>query len=92
MLFKVGDKVKIRSDLVANKNLSGVYINTNMRDYGGVITKIFDIRYSLYHVKEVVILEDNFWRWPEEALIPLFDCLDRATEITGYKFQLKSGR
>ena len=67
MKYKVGDVVKVRSDLDVNKLYNGFYITTNMIEFKGKlvrIARVFNDRYNIY--------EDlNKWSWNDEMLEPV---------------------
>ncbi len=67
MKYKVGDVVKVRSDLDVNKRYKRFYVTTNMIEFKGKfvrIERVFDNYYNIY--------EDlNKWSWNDEMFEPL---------------------
>lgn len=53
MRFKVGDKVRIRKDLVAGKVYDGYTFTMSMEKYKGRILTIDTVDYNSYYLKEV---------------------------------------
>lgn len=66
MKYKVGDVVKVRSDLDVNKLYKRFYITTNMIEFKGKfvrIVKVFNNYYSIYEDLEK-------WSWNDEMFEP----------------------
>ena len=66
MKYKVGDKVRVRKDLVVNNEYNGVLYISRMdkfKDEKCVITNIRDQRYQI----------NNFYWWTDEMLEPIYD-------------------
>lgn len=62
--FKVGDKVRVRSGLVAENYYGDVIVNSDMRLMAGEELTIKEVYQSCYSVKE------NDWYWSGEMLKP----------------------
>ena len=62
MKYKVGDKVKVRSDLEENKGYGGWYTSESMVKMRGEIVTIRGVRSSSYE------LEENDFMWTDEML------------------------
>jgi hypothetical protein len=62
--FKVGNKVKVRSDLIAETVYDGVYVNKRMIKYCDKILTIEGVK------KDCYVVEDNDWDWNDEMLEP----------------------
>ena len=67
MKYKVGDKVRVRKELIPETNFGGVYFGINMREYEGkeaIVKKVGNIAYHLD------IDEEAYW-WTDEMLEPV---------------------
>lgn len=62
MKYKVGDKVRVRSDLEKNKGYGGWYTSEGMVKMRGEIVTIREVKSSSYE------LEENDFRWTDEML------------------------
>lgn len=62
MKFKVGDKVRVREDLVVNKRYDGYLFSKFMEGYKGKIFTIKDVDDDSYELREA-----NYW-WTDEML------------------------
>lgn len=69
MEFKVGDKVKIREDLVEGKYKGPLYTNDEMAQMAGKTLTIKVIRLA----RECYTVEENGWDWNDEMLEKLPD-------------------
>lgn len=67
MKYKVGDKVKVRSDLEENKGYGGWYTSEGMVKMRGEIVTIIGVKSSSYE------LEENNFRWTDEMFEGLED-------------------
>lgn len=79
MKYKVGDKVRVRSDLEKHKGYGGWYTSEGMVKIRGEIVTIREVKSSSYE------LEENDFRWTDEMLEPVEDELtaEEATRILG---------
>ncbi len=76
MKFKVGDKVRVKEDLVSGNYYGNIYFAQSMKEYRG---KIFTIRtidggiYSLDGCKFISAMreESEFWDFSDEMLEPV---------------------
>lgn len=64
MIFKVGDKVKIREDLVEGKYKGPLYVNDEMAQMAGKTLTIKVLRLT----RECYTVEENEWDWNDEML------------------------
>nr|DAH22115.1 MAG TPA: Mind bomb SH3 repeat domain [Caudoviricetes sp.] len=67
MRYKVGDKVRVRSDLEKHKEYGGWYTSEGMVKIRGEIVTIREVKSSSYE------LEENDFRWTDEMLEPVED-------------------
>lgn len=80
MKYKVGDKVKVRSDLGENKGYGGWYTSESMVKMCGEIVTIREVRSSSYE------LEENGFMWTDEMFEGLVEeelTAEEATRILG---------
>lgn len=68
--FKVGDKVKVREGLVANKYYDGVRCDSSMAKMGGRVLTINRVKRSYY------VVEKYSFVWSDEMLEPAEKTLD----------------
>lgn len=68
--FKVGDKVKVRKGLVADKYYDDVCCNSSMARMGGEVFTIRDTHKDWYKATE------NEWNWSDQMLEPAEKTLD----------------
>lgn len=68
--FKVGDKVKVRKGLVADKYYGNVRCNSSMAKVGGKLFTIKKVRRDYYEITE------NEWSWSDQMLEPAKKHLD----------------
>lgn len=68
--FKVGDKVKVRKELVAGEYYGGVYCTNSMAEIGGKIRTISYIENHHYGA------EEDYSCWTDEMLEPVEKTLD----------------
>ena len=61
MKFKVGDKVRVRKDLLVAKRYGGRLFESDMQDSPGQICRVSEINGVLYKL-------DNHYRYSEEML------------------------
>lgn len=66
MKFKVGDKVRVRKDLVENESYSGVVFAKAMKRFVGEIVTIDTVGIT-YKIKED---NDKWWHWTDEMFEP----------------------
>jgi len=62
MKYKVGYKVRVRSDLVAHNRYGSQLFVPNMKDMKGVVVTIKGVRTNYY------TLEEFRWYWTDEML------------------------
>lgn len=79
--FKVGDKVKVRKDLVADKFYGNVRCNSSMAKMGGEVLTIRRI------VSDYYKFEENTFAWTDEMLEPAEKTLNNlcAGDFVGHK-------
>lgn len=61
MKFKVGDKVRVRKDLLVAKRYGGILFESDMQDSPGQVYRVSKIIRTLYKL-------DNHYRYSEEML------------------------
>lgn len=80
MKYKVGDKVKIKENLITGETYGGVYFGINMREYKGkeaIVKKVGNIAYHLD------IDEKAYW-WADEMLEPVEEMsAEEAIKLSG---------
>lgn len=64
MKFKIGTKVKIRTDLKTDKLYNGIDFSIDMKPYMGKEAKIVDCNESAYFLD----VDNRFWSWGEKML------------------------
>lgn len=69
--YKVGDKVKVREDLICDKDYGGELFAKDMMEYKGKITEIKNIFYN----GEYTLVDCNYWAFTDEMLEPVLDNL-----------------
>lgn len=67
MKYKVGDKVKVRQDLVANKKYGSWIFGERMEKYKEKIVTIASVRSNYYDIEE----DNGTWAWTDEMLEPV---------------------
>ena len=67
MKYKVGDVVKVRSDLSAEKIYDKIRVTTDMLNYKGKVVHIEEVIENRYHIKE----NNKKWYWTDKMLEPL---------------------
>ena len=67
MKYKVGDVVKVRSDLSAKKIYDKIGVTTDMLNYKGKVVHIEEVIENRYHIKE----NNKKWYWTDKMLEPL---------------------
>lgn len=67
MKYKVGDVVKVRSDLDVNKRYKRFYVTINMIEFKGKFVRIARVFNNYYNIYEDL----NEWSWNDEMLEPL---------------------
>lgn len=78
MNYKVGDKVKVRKDLVVDKNYGGYDFVSNMEEFEGKIVTIESVDGDHYHIEE-----DKFefkFGWVDEMFEPVITNWDKVKE------------
>jgi hypothetical protein len=63
MKYKVGDKVRIREDLITNKRYNGLSFIPSMEQYKGKVATITNIIFGDHYI---IDLDDNEWCWADE--------------------------
>ena len=72
MRYNVGDRVRVRSDLVGGKIYDGVYMNSEMKIYRGNVFEICGVHDNVYQLEGCRWLETGaLWDWSDEMLEPL---------------------
>jgi hypothetical protein len=71
MKYKVGDKVKIREDLIVDNDYGSDGFTEEMEQYKGKTATITDIYWDKYDID----IDDGDWSWTDEMLE---DCVDSA--------------
>ena len=64
MKYKVGDKVRIRSDLEAGKRYGDEFFTKNMGKFKGKLVTIADVNETYYKIKE----DDVYFSWTNEMI------------------------
>ena len=68
MAFKVGDTVRIRSDLSTEKTYNGVSVSDPMvRSFSGKEVTISHFNGKVYKIKE----DHSIWNWTDLMLVPI---------------------
>lgn len=69
MRYKVGDKVRVRKDLVVDEKYDGEYFIENMTQYRGKTVTIYEVFEDVnrYEIKE----DHEAWSWNDEMFEPL---------------------
>lgn len=80
MKFKVGDKVKVREDLLAEEKYGGCYFASKMSEYKGRISEIEEVKENNYVLKDC-----GRWRFTDEMLEPANEGSDYMEEKTESK-------
>lgn len=84
MKYKVGDKVRVRRDLIINNIYGNYFITTDMKPYVGKTMTISHVGNHAYHFKE-----DKYnWCWTDEMLE---DVEDITILVEGNKVIAKKG-
>jgi hypothetical protein len=68
MKFKVGDKVRVREDLVGNRRYSGVHCNYDMASMRGQILTITDVILTIIGSKKCYKVQENVYFWTNTML------------------------
>ncbi len=72
MKYKVGDKVRVRTDLIVNNDYGDDYVcfTSGMNDYAGQVVTISEVRNGFYKIKE----DSPFrWSWVDEMFEDVSD-------------------
>ena len=69
MKYKVGDRVRIRSDLKGDKKYGSQYVNDSIENKKGEIVTIQQIIYDRKYYR----IEEDGWNWTDEMFIGLAD-------------------
>lgn len=64
MKYKVGDKVRVREDLIVNNTYGNYFFSSGMKPYVGKTMTINHVGNHAYHFKE----DKNNWDWTDEML------------------------
>ena len=83
MKYNIGDKVKIRENLIDNEEYGGCYINDKMIEYSGKTVTIAQVREYHYYDDGVAyhIIEDGGrWVWGSD----IFESRDAWSDKSGY--------
>lgn len=67
MKYNAGDIIKIREDLIVNKQYGNEIFTYGMNKYKGIILTVEDVRCGFYHMKEIG------YNWTEEMLEPYIE-------------------
>ena len=67
MKYKVGDKVRIREDLVMGENYGGSVVVDDMTDMGGSVVTIERVGYFGYYIEE----DTDEYCWTDEMFEPV---------------------
>ena len=67
MKYKVGDKAKVRQDLIANKKYGSWVFGERMEEYKEKIVTIASVRSNYYDIEE----DNGTWAWTDEMLEPV---------------------
>ncbi len=72
MKYKVGDKVKIKEDLVVDETYGEDSFTEEMEKYKGKTATITDVHWDKYEID----IDDGSWYWTDEMLEDLNSALD----------------
>lgn len=64
MKYKVGDKVRVRSDLQINRSYGAYTFVSEMSDYKGSVVAISEVYLTCYCIEE----DKGIWKWTDEML------------------------
>ena len=67
MKYKVGDKVRVREDLVADQWYGNEIVVSGMTRLKGKIVTISKVRYDKYEIEE----DNKIWWWTDEMFLPI---------------------
>ena len=91
MKYKIGDKVRVRSDLVINYDYGDCDFIEDMIEYKGNLVTICECNRDSYHIKE----DGGYWFWTGlEILTPIssdafIGFKNNKFEITNFDFDFK---
>ena len=77
MKYKVGDKVRVRKDLVPGNFYGRVYYSSDMNKFKAMECVVTNIYYGTYNIN------DSEYRFSDEMLEPVDDLLEYALEKLG---------
>lgn len=78
MRYKVGDKVRVRKDLVVDKDYGTQFFVDGMRKFKGKIVNIKRVEDSFYRIEEDEIVYS--YNWTDEMLEPVITNWDKVKE------------
>lgn len=88
MKYKVGDKVRVRTDLVVDDEYGidwGVMFAEEMDKFRGQVVTIAKVtNEGIYNIKE----DDNDWCWTEDMLEPVNDNVNHPSHYTDGKIEV----
>lgn len=82
MKYKVGDKVRVRSDLQINRSYGAYTFVSEMSDYKGSVVAISEAYLTCYCIEE----DKGIWKWTDEMFEGLAEeelTAEEATKILG---------
>lgn len=82
MKYKVGDKVRVRSDLQINRSYGAYAFVSEMSDYKGSVVAISEVYLTCYCIEE----DKGIWKWTDEMFEGLAEdelTAEEATKILG---------
>lgn len=82
MKYKVGDKVRVRSDLQINGSYGAYTLVSEMSDYKGSVVAISEVYLTCYCIEE----DKGIWKWTDEMFEGLAEdelTAEEATKILG---------
>lgn len=88
MKYKVGDKVRVRSDLQINGSYGAYTFVSEMSDYKGSVVAISEVYLTCYCIEE----DKGIWKWTDEMLEGLVEDELTAEEAIILRGEMCEGR
>lgn len=77
-IYKVGNKVRVRTDLSVTLDYGGQSVTSDMIEYAGKVVTIRHVSDDLYDMSSCYMIEGSTWGWTNEMFIPLDIDADKA--------------